>query len=183
MPWRLVLSLALVCLTLGALFGAAEVTTVAFAEEQGQRGAAGWLLAGWSFGSLVAGLVTGAIAWRSGPDVRLRWGSAAMALAMAPLMFVASIPLMAVVLLVGGLAIAPTLIGAMTMVEQGVPSARLTEGMAILHTGIVAGRRSRREHRRLRGRPQRGVGGVRRGARRRRARRARRADGPAVARI
>jgi MFS family permease len=139
MPWRLVLPLALVSLTLGALFGSAEVTTVAFAEEQGMRWIAGWLLAAWSFGSLVAGLVTGAIAWRSGPDVRLRWGSAAMALAMAPLMFIHSIPVMAVVLLLGGLAIAPTLIGAMTMVEQGVPSNRLTEGMAILHTGIVAG--------------------------------------------
>lgn len=139
MPWRLVLPLALVCLTLGALFGAAEVTTVAFAEEAGMRWVAGWLLAAWSFGSLVAGLVTGAIAWRTGPEVRLRWGSAAMALAMAPLMFIGSVPLMAVVLLVGGLAIAPTLIGAMTMVEQGVPSSRLTEGMAILHTGIVAG--------------------------------------------
>lgn len=139
MPWRLVLPLALVCLTLGALFGAAEVTTVAFAEEQGRPWAAGWLLAAWSFGSLVAGLVTGAVAWRSGPDVRLRWGSAAMALAMVPLMFIHSLPLMAVVLLVGGLAIAPTMIGAMTMVQQGVPSGRLTEGMAILHTGIVAG--------------------------------------------
>ncbi len=139
MPWRLVLPLALVCLTLGALFGASEVTTVAFAEEQGQRWAAGWLLAAWSFGSLVAGLVTGAVAWRSGPDARLRWGSAAMALAMAPLMFIDSVPLMALVLLVGGLSIAPTMIGAMTMVQQGVPSGRLTEGMAILHTGIVAG--------------------------------------------
>ncbi len=139
MPWRLVLPLAVVCLTLGALFGAAEVTTVAFAEEQGRRWVAGWLLAAWSFGSLVAGLVTGAVMWRSGPDVRLRWGSAAMALAMAPLMFVDSVPLMAVVLLIGGFAIAPTLISTMTMVEQGVPSSRLTEGMAILHTGIVAG--------------------------------------------
>lgn len=139
MPWRLVLPLALVCLTLGALFGAAEVTTVAFAEEAGKRWVAGWLLAAWSFGSLVAGLVTGAIAWRSGPEARLRWGAAAMALAMAPLMFIESVPLMAVVLLVGGLAIAPTMIGAMTMVEQGVASSRLTEGMAILHTGIVAG--------------------------------------------
>lgn len=139
MPWRLVLPLSLVCLTLGALFGAAEVTTVAFAEEAGMRWVAGWLLAAWSLGSLVAGLVTGAIDWTSGPEVRLRWGSAAMALAMAPLMFIESVPLMAVVLLVGGLAIAPTMIGAMTMVEQGVPSARLTEGMAILHTGIVAG--------------------------------------------
>ncbi len=139
MPWRLVLILAVVCLTLGGLFGAAEVSTVAFAEEQGMRWAAGWLLAAWALGSLVAGLVTGAIAWRSGPDVRLRWGSAAMALAMVPLIFIESVPLMAVVLVFGGLAIAPTMIGAMTMTEQGVPASRLTEGMAILHTGIVAG--------------------------------------------
>ena len=62
-----------------------------------------------------------------------------MALAMAPLIFVDSVPLMAVVLLVGGLAIAPTMIAAMSMIEQGVPAGRLTEGMAILHTGIVAG--------------------------------------------
>ena len=139
MPWRLVLTLAAVCLTLGGLFGAAEVTTVAFAEEQGMRWAAGWLLAAWAVGSLLAGLVTGAVHWRSGPDVRLRWGSAAMALAMVPLIFVESVPLMAVVLVLGGLAIAPTMIGAMTMVEQGVPASRLTEGMAILHTGLVAG--------------------------------------------
>ena len=46
---------------------------------------------------------------------------------------------MAVVLLVGGLAIAPTMIATMTLIEQGVPAGRLTEGMAILHTGIVAG--------------------------------------------
>ena len=139
MPWRLVLPLALVCLTLGALFGAAEVATVAFSEEEGTRWAAGWLLALWSFGSLVAGLVTGAVAWRRGADVRLRWGAAAMALAMAPLMFVGSVPLMGAVLLVGGLATAPTLISAMTLVEQGVPPSRLTEGMAIVVTGLVAG--------------------------------------------
>ena len=139
MPWRVVLPLAAVCLTLGTLFGAAEVTTVAFADEQGMRWAAGWLLAAWAIGSLVAGLVTGAMVWHSGPEMRVRWGSAAMALAMAPLMFIESVPVMAVVLMVGGLAIAPTMIGAMTMIEQGVPSSRLTEGLAILHTGLVAG--------------------------------------------
>ena len=55
------------------------------------------------------------------------------------LLIAASVPLMAVVLVLGGLAIAPTMIGAMTMTEQGVPSSRLTEGLAILHTGLVAG--------------------------------------------
>ena len=33
MPWRTVLPLAVVALALGSLFGSAEVTTVAFAEE------------------------------------------------------------------------------------------------------------------------------------------------------
>lgn len=139
MPWGLVLPLAAVCLLLGALFGAAEVTAVAFAEEHGMKWISGPLLAAWSFGSLVAGVATGAIVWRSGPEHRLRWGSAAMALAMAPLALVESIPLMAVLLFFGGMAIAPTMIATMTMVEQGVPASRLTEGMAVLHTGIVAG--------------------------------------------
>jgi MFS family permease len=139
MPWRLVLPLAVVCALLGALFGSAEVTTVAFAEEQGAQWTAGWLLAAWSLGSLIAGVVTGAVQLRVGPDTMLHRGTAAMALAMAPLALVQSVPLMAVVLFVGGMAIAPTMIASMTMVEQGVPSGRLTEGMAVLHTGIVAG--------------------------------------------
>lgn len=139
MPWRVVLPLVVVCLLLGSLFGAAEVTTVAFAEEQGRTWASGPLLASWSLGSLVAGVATGAIHWTATPERRLRIGAVAMALAMAPLAFVDSIPVMAVVLFVGGMAIAPTMIATMTLVEQGVPTDRLTEGMAVLHTGIVAG--------------------------------------------
>ena len=42
-------------------------------------------------------------------------------------------------LLLGGFAIAPTLIASTSLVEQTVPPSRLTEGMAFLHTGIVAG--------------------------------------------
>ena len=139
MPWRLVLTLAAVSALLGSLFGSAEVTTVAFAEEQGARWASGWLLAAWALGSLVAGVATGAIHWRVGPATRLRRGAVAMALTMVPLVLVQSVPLMAVVLFLGGTAIAPTLIATMTMVEQGVPAGRLTEGMAVLHTGLVAG--------------------------------------------
>ena len=181
MPWRLVLTLAVVCLTLGGLFGAAEVTTVAFAEEQGMRWAAGWLLAAWALGSLVAGLVTGAIAWRSGPDVRLRWGSAAMALAMVPLIFIESVPLMAVVLVFGGLAIAPTMIGAMTMTEQGVPGQSADRGHGHPAHGDRRGSRSRCRDRGLRRRPLRRLRRLRRGARRRDPRRDRRPDRPSIA--
>ena len=139
MPWATVAPLALVCAGLGTLFGAAEVTTVAFAEELGSKGYAGPLLALWALGSLIAGLVTGAVHWRRGPDHRVRWGSAAMMAAMLPLGLIGTIPLMGIALFVAGFAIAPTLIATMSLTERTVPHARLTEGMAIMHTGIVAG--------------------------------------------
>lgn len=139
MPWGVVIPLAVVSLALGTLFGSAEVVTVAFADEQEAPAAAGLLLACWALGSLVAGLATGALVWRRSSAFRVRAGTAALAVAMVPPVFVTSVPVMAVVMLVGGLAIAPTLIATLTAVEQAVPAGRLTEGMAILHTGLVAG--------------------------------------------
>ena len=46
---------------------------------------------------------------------------------------------MAVALFVAGFAIAPTLIATTSATQAVVPPARLTEGMSIIHTGIVAG--------------------------------------------
>lgn len=139
MPWRSVIPLAVVSAALGVLFGAAEVTTVAFAEEHHHKSVAGVLLAVWAAGSLTAGVVTGAIHWRRGPDVRVRWGSFAMASVMVPLSFVTSLPVMGLVLFFAGFAIAPTMIASMSLTEAVVPSGRLTEGMAIMQTGLVAG--------------------------------------------
>ncbi len=139
MPWRTVVPLGLVCAALGTLFGAAEVSTVAFAEERGNTGYAGLLLALWATGSLIAGLLTGAVHWRRGPDLRVRWGALGMMAAMVPLGFIGSVPVMGIALFVAGFAIAPTLIATMSLTEQVVPPARLTEGMAIMQTGVVAG--------------------------------------------
>ena len=139
MGWRAVIPLAIVCAALGVLFGAAEVTTVAFAEEHHHTSMSGVLLALWAAGSLTAGVATGVVHWRRGPDVRVRWGSFAMACAMVPLYFVTSLPLMGAVLFVAGFAIAPTMIASMSLTEAVVPAGRLTEGMAIMQTGLVAG--------------------------------------------
>jgi MFS family permease len=139
MPWRTVVPLAVVCAALGVLFGAAEVTTVAFADERGHQAWSGGLLALWALGSLASGVLTGAIHWRRGPSLRVRWGAFAMACAMAPLAFVGSLPLMGLTLFVAGFAIAPTMIATMSLTEESVPAGRLTEGMAIMQTGLVAG--------------------------------------------
>lgn len=139
MPWRIVLPLAVVALALGSLFGSAEVTTVAFAEEHEVPGATGVLLALWALGSLLAGVITGAIHWSKGPSTRLKVGTAALALSMAPLGLIDAVWLMGAALFVAGFAIAPSLIATLSLVEQSVPSARLTEGMAFIHTGLAAG--------------------------------------------
>jgi predicted MFS family arabinose efflux permease len=46
---------------------------------------------------------------------------------------------LAVVLLVGGIAISPTLIATMSLAEQVLPTSRLTEGMAFIQTGLALG--------------------------------------------
>jgi predicted MFS family arabinose efflux permease len=129
----------LVWLALGTLFGAAEVTTVAFATEHGHRGYAGFLLAIWAAGSLIAGVITGLVTWRVGPGTRLKWGAAGMFVAMLPLSLIHSMPVMAAWLFVAGFAIAPTGVAGLSLVEQTVPQSRLTEGMTIVETAAVAG--------------------------------------------
>ena len=58
---------------------------------------------------------------------------------MLPLSFIDSMWVMGVVLFAAGFAIAPTLIATMSLAEQVLPSSRLTEGMAFLHTGLIGG--------------------------------------------
>jgi MFS family permease len=139
LPWRALGPLTVVCVALGLMFGAAEVITVAFADEHGSKSASGLLLALWALGSLLAGAITGAVTFRRGLTQRIRWGAVGLVVAMAPLALVESRGVMAALMLVGGFAIAPTLIATTAMIEQVTPAARLTEGMALLQTGLVAG--------------------------------------------
>ncbi len=139
MPWVPVVALATVSFALGSMFAAAEVSTVAFSAEQGAKPYAGVLLAAWALGSLLAGLITGTFRWTRSSAERVRIGAVVLALVMVPMSFIGSMVGMGIALFVAGFAIAPTLIATMTAVEQTVPGPRLTEGIAIIHTGLAAG--------------------------------------------
>ncbi len=139
MPWATVVPLAVVSVALGSMFAAAEVATVAFSAEQNAKPYAGVLLALWALGSLIAGLVTGTFRWRLSAASRVRIGAVVLAVVMLPQAFVGSMAVMGLALFVAGFAIAPTLIATMTAIEQMVPGGRLTEGIAIIHTGLAAG--------------------------------------------
>ncbi|GAA2711565.1 MULTISPECIES: MFS transporter [Streptomyces] len=123
----------------GALFGAIEVVTVAFAEDQGHKSAASLPLAVYALGSGIAGLVFGLLHLKG--DAARRWvvGVCAMAVSMIPLQLVGNLPVLAVALFVAGLAIAPTMVTTMALVEQHVPRAKLTEGMTWTSTGLAVG--------------------------------------------
>jgi MFS family permease len=139
MPWRTVTPLMVVAVALGALFGSAEVATVAFAEERGARGATGILLALWALGSLLAGVLVGAVHIKRSLDFQVKFVTFALTCGMAPLALIDPIWLMGLALLVTGFAIAPVFIAALTLVQQTVPAARLSEGMSFVHTGLAAG--------------------------------------------
>ncbi|MFI9253559.1 MFS transporter [Streptomyces sp. NPDC053069] len=123
----------------GAIFGSVDVVTVAFADERGHKGAASLVLALYAAGSCVAGAVFGLLRFAGAPERRWLLGVAAMAVSMIPLLLVGSLPLLAVALFVAGLSIAPTMITTMSLIEEHVPRAQLTEGMTWVSTGLAVG--------------------------------------------
>ncbi|WP_030799111.1 MFS transporter [Streptomyces sp. NRRL S-337] len=123
----------------GAIFGAIDVVTVAFAEEAGHKTAASLVLAVYALGSCVAGAVFGLLHLKGHPSRRWVIGVCAMAVSMVPLQLVGSLPLLAVALFVAGLSIAPTMVTTMALVEEHVPRSKLTEGMTWTSTGLAVG--------------------------------------------
>ncbi|MEU9402823.1 MFS transporter [Streptomyces sp. NPDC048242] len=123
----------------GTIFGAVDVATVAFAEERGHKGAASVVLAVYAAGSCTAGLVFGLLRFAGRPERRWLLGLATMAVSMIPLLLVGNLPLLAVALFVAGLSVAPTMITTMSLIEEHVPRANLTEGMTWVGTGLAVG--------------------------------------------
>ncbi|UNO39543.1 MFS transporter [Streptomyces sp. MST-110588] len=123
----------------GAIFGAVDVVTVAFAEEAGHKAAASVVLAVYALGSCVAGAVFGLLHLKGEPSRRWLVGVCAMAVSMIPLQLVGNLTFLAVALFFAGLSIAPTMVTTMALVEQHVPRANLTEGMSWTSTGLAVG--------------------------------------------
>lgn len=139
LPWGRLLPIAAAAVAMGSLFGALEVATVAAAEHAGHKPASGVLLALFSLGSMVAGVVAGAVHWRTTDLRRFQGGIAVLAVAMVVLPFLGDLVVLGTLLFLIGLALAPTLIAVVSLLEASTPRPRLTEAMAVFQTGISAG--------------------------------------------
>lgn len=131
--------LALLMLAMGVIVGTVDITSVAFAEQRGQPLAASVVLSAYALGSCAAGLLFGALKLQVPLQRLLLLGAAATALTTLPLLGVGSVPALAAAVLLAGLFFAPTMIVAMSLVEQHVPESRLTEGMTWLLAGLNFG--------------------------------------------
>jgi predicted MFS family arabinose efflux permease len=139
MHWAVLGPMTACAFMMGAMFGGAEVATVAFADEHGATTLSGLMLAIWALGSLLSGVVTGAVRLRGSNRTRFRWGLLALAVLLFPLPFVDGFVPLAVVLFLAGFAISPTLIAAVATIEEMVPANRITEGITLFTTGLGAG--------------------------------------------
>jgi MFS family permease len=130
---------ALTLVAIGAIFGTAEVTAIAFSEEQGFKAAASLVLASYAAGSLIVGLIYGAMKLKMPLALQFVFAIALATLTTLPLLIIDSIPALAIVLFFAGAAVSPTIIISIGLIERGVPQSKLTEGITWAVTGIGVG--------------------------------------------
>ena len=139
MRYGAMVSIAVVFLILGALFGANDVAAVAFATEAGHKSASGLVLAVWGVGSFVAALLYGSRTWGWPLWKQLMAGLVGLAVGASTFGFAPSLVILSVLALLTGLAIAPTLTSGNNIVQVTVAPSQLTEGLAWVSTALNIG--------------------------------------------
>jgi predicted MFS family arabinose efflux permease len=135
-----ILTLALVEIATGAVFGATEVGVTAASKALGSTAAAGPLLGLWGLGSLFGGIAAtrlGGGARRSGGVILLL---TTLAVAHGALMFASgSVLAIAAVILLAGATIAPTAASLYAMVDRFAPTGTHTEAFSWVETAGLTG--------------------------------------------
>ena len=128
-----------VYLFLGAMFVAIDLSTVAFAARSGHKSLAGFILGCYALGSATGGLWYGSRNWRAPASRRL---AVTLSLTVAGVCTFWAMPgllVLAPVIYLCGLTIAPTLIAGYSVLESTALPGRATEAMSWLSTGISVG--------------------------------------------
>ncbi|WP_062530421.1 MFS transporter [Demequina rhizosphaerae] len=134
-----VIAVSLVTIGIGAMFGAFDISVVAFADEAGRQTLSGVVIAIVSAGSLLGGLFYGSRHWRAPLWQRTVLTALLMTVGFGALAFAPNVWWLAGLGLLAGLTIAPTLTNADTVVQRVVRRDQITEGMAWLRIGMGVG--------------------------------------------
>ncbi|GLU47932.1 MFS transporter [Nocardiopsis ansamitocini] len=134
--------LVVVCMMLVGGLAAVDLVIVAWARELGTPGYAGALAAIWALGSLVGGLVAGGLPGAPRVSRRAFAAAAGVALLIPLLPPILELPtpwLIAPMLFVAGLAVAPTLAAVTERLGDVAPDNRRAEAFGWMNTGVTTG--------------------------------------------
>jgi MFS family permease len=123
-------------LGVGSVFGGLQVSITAAAEAAGRPGLSGVVYGLFACGSMCAGVAFGMVSWKSSAQQRMLASYTLLVLGCSTLWAMPSLAALAAAGLCCGLAIAPTLISAYTLVETLVEAGAKTEAFTWL-TGAI----------------------------------------------
>lgn len=132
-------SIVLIFLFTGMMFGANDVSAVAFSDELGRRSMSGTVLAAWATGSMIAALVYGARTWGWPLSKQLGLGVLWLAVGASTFLLAPNLWVLVVLYLLVGFGTAPTITSGNNIVQASVPRAQLTEGLAWISTSLNIG--------------------------------------------
>lgn len=134
-----IIAIIAVFICTGVIFGAADVATIAFAEEQGNKGLSGVVLGVFAFGSCISGLLYGARQWGSALWKRFLVGIVMLGLLVCLFFAATNLYVLSIAMFLAGFAISPTLINGNNMVQLVVSPRQLTEGLTWVGTALGVG--------------------------------------------
>lgn len=133
------IAVALSAVGLGAMFGAFDISTVAFATEAGHEDWGGAVLGIISAGSFVGGLIFGSRKWRTPLWGRFVLTAVLLGIGFTVLSFMPTLIAYTAVGFVAGMAIAPVITSQDSVIQRLVKQSQLIEGMAWLRVGLGVG--------------------------------------------
>lgn len=131
--------LVLIVFAMVIAFAAIDVSTIAAARRHSGNGAAGALIAVWSIGSLIGGLVFGARSWPGRRSVKITAFVSAILVLTAALLPLSNLIALGTVLFIGGLNYAPCFSSINQAVQRTAMAGASTESFAWIGTGALVG--------------------------------------------
>ncbi|HTZ92625.1 MAG TPA: MFS transporter [Streptosporangiaceae bacterium] len=124
---------------LGTMFASIDLSTVDFAQREGHKPLAGFILGTYALGSGIGGLWYGSRAWRAPLERRFVLTLVLTVAGVLTFWTQPSLISLDAGMLVAGLTISPTLIAGYGLIERQAPPARRTEAMTWLSSTIAVG--------------------------------------------
>jgi MFS family permease len=124
---------------LGAMLVTIDLSTVAFAAHFGHKALSGLILGTFALGSAAGGLWYGSRTFRSPAPRRLAVTMLVMVAWLCTFWAMPNLQLLAVVIFVCGMTVAPTSVTGFSILEATLRPGRVTEGMAWLSTSASVG--------------------------------------------